>query len=784
MSVIDALGLLKVDFLGLSTLTIMQRCCQMIKDRHGKDYNLHNIPLDDPETYDLLGRGETAGVFQLEGGGMTRWVKEMKPHNLDNVIAMVALYRPGPMDFIPSYVKRMHGEEEITYRHESLEPILKETYGITVYQEQIMYTAMDVGGYTASDADFLRKAVAKKKEKELLKNREKFVKGALERGVPQEVGNQIFEDWEAFARYGFPKGHAADYAVIAVETAYLKAHYPVEYMTALISVYKNDTDRVAFYIQDCNSMGIEVLPPNINKSCWDFSIEDSEEEEGRSCIRFGLGAIKNVGSGPVDAIIEAREDGPFEDLTDLANRVDLRKVGKRALESMIKVGALDVFGPRMALMQVMDKAISISGSTFHAAEMGQMSFFGSDSGLVQKISLPDVDPDYNRREQLRWERELVGLYVSDHPLRETAAQLKGIVTHFSNQLAQVDQGNFVRVFGEVVSIRHHQTKKGDPMAFVSIEDIGGVIRLVLFPKTWKRLSGRLQYGRVVIVEGKVDNGRGDPNILVDDIKEDLMIDPARFAVEQSEPVSKPLELPPQTTIKDETPTVEPQTEPDPEIIAEQPPVYQSEEVTEAWDNDVPPPPENFSDDWGELNGVPSQPVPVTTEPVPEVETPVQVAPEEVSEPADVEEQALDETVEVQEPEPEEPTPVIPAEVASVSQPKTDEEPKIDIPPVPPRQPKKEEAPESVDKAGAPKMITIVLRSTGDKDRDILRMRRIYGVLISSPGNDRFAFYMIERNRGYRLEFPSDSTEFNSGLRAALEEIVGVGNVIVEPITYL
>ena len=497
MSTIDALGLLKVDFLGLSTLTIMERCCKMISERHGIEYDLHNIPLDDPETYELLGRGDTAGVFQLEGGGMTRWVKEMKPHTLDNVIAMVALYRPGPMDFIPSYVKRMHGEEEITYRHDSLKPILEETYGITVYQEQIMYTAMEVGGYTASEADFLRKAVAKKKEKELLKNREKFVNGALEHGVPKEVGNQIFEDWEAFARYGFPKGHAADYAVIAVETAYLKAHYPVEYMTALISVYKNDTDRVAFYIQDCNNMGIEVLPPNINRSCWDFSIEDSEEEEDKSCIRFGLGAVKNVGNGPVEALLEARQEGEFADLTDLANRLDLRKVGKRALESLIKVGALDVFGPRMALIQVMDKALSISGSTFQAAEVGQLTFFGSESGLVQKIVLPEIDPEYNRREQLSWERELVGLYVSDHPLREAAAQLKGIVTHFSNQLSLVEQDSFVRVFGEVVSIRHHQTKRGDPMAFVSIEDTAGIIRLVLFPRTWKKLSGRLQFGKVV-----------------------------------------------------------------------------------------------------------------------------------------------------------------------------------------------------------------------------------------------------------------------------------------------
>lgn len=792
MSNIDALGLLKVDFLGLSTLTIMQRCCEMIKQRHGVEYNLHNIPLDDPETYELLGRGETAGVFQLEGGGMTRWVKEMKPHNLANVIAMVALYRPGPMDFIPSYVKRMHGEEEITYRHELLEPILKETYGITVYQEQIMYTAMDVGGYTASEADFLRKAVAKKKEKELLKNREKFISGALERGVPEEVGQQIFEDWEAFARYGFPKGHAADYAVIAVETAYLKAHYPVEYMTALISVYKNDTDRVAFYIQDCASMDIDVLPPDINKSFFDFSIEDSPEEAGKSCIRFGLGAVKNVSCTPVEALLEARQDGPFEDLTDLANRVDLRKVGKRALESIIKVGAMDAFGPRMALLDVMDKAISISASSFQAAEVGQLSFFGSDSGLVQKIAIPNVDPDYNRREQLSWERELVGLYVSDHPLRETAAQLKGIVTHFSSQLAQVEQDNFVRVFGEVVAIRHHQTKKGDPMAFVRIEDTGGIIRLVLFPNTWKRLSGRLQYGKVVIVEGKVDNGRGDPNILVDDIKENLVIDPDRQAdalaeMAAFEPPTQAAQLdalaePYAPSLQDVDP--EPETF-QPDQMADEEDTYVKEDGPDyVFDEDIPPPPENFPDDWEILTG--GETADQTLSPqVQAEEVMINAAPDE----AQGDEHAPDQgdvSPELPADQKTETSSVIETSTVrlQVSTPISENKQKDDLPPIALPKPQKTQASDGVEKSGAPEMVTVVLRSTGDKDRDILRMRRIYGVLISSPGNDRFAFYMIERSRGYRLEFPSESTDFTPGLRAMLEEIVGVGNVIVEPITYL
>ncbi|HEX6303950.1 MAG TPA: DNA polymerase III subunit alpha, partial [Anaerolineales bacterium] len=274
MSILDSLGLLKVDFLGLATLTIMARACDLIRERHGIDLNLQNIPTNDPETYELLGRGETAGVFQVEGSGMRRYLMQMKPKNLDNVIAMVALFRPGPMEFIPSYISRMHAQEQVTYRHPSLESILEETYGITVYQEQIMYTAMKLAGYTASEADNLRKGVAKKKADVLLTHRKKFVSGAVERDIPEEVANQIFDDWEAFARYGFPKGHAADYGVIAVQTAYLKAHYPVEYMTALLSVNQNDTDKIAFYVADCRRMGIEVEPPDVNASGYDFTIED------------------------------------------------------------------------------------------------------------------------------------------------------------------------------------------------------------------------------------------------------------------------------------------------------------------------------------------------------------------------------------------------------------------------------------------------------------------------------------------------------------------------------
>jgi DNA polymerase-3 subunit alpha len=299
MSTVDDLGLLKVDFLGLSTLTIMARACELIEARHGVKLHLNNIPTDDPKTFELLGKGETAGVFQFEGAGMRRWMTAMKPTSLDNAVAMVALFRPGPMEFIPTYISRMHGKEEVSYAHPDLESIFKETYGIPVYQEQLMFAVMEIADYSASDADDLRKAIAKKIDAKLEKHRKKFVEGAMGHGIAEGAAKEIFAGWENFARYGFNKAHAADYATIAVQTAYLKAHYPIEYMTALLSVAKNDTAKVAYYIGDCRRLGFDVLPPDINFSQWDFSIDDSVE--GNPTIRFGLGAVKNVGQGPVEA---------------------------------------------------------------------------------------------------------------------------------------------------------------------------------------------------------------------------------------------------------------------------------------------------------------------------------------------------------------------------------------------------------------------------------------------------------------------------------------------------
>ena len=319
-----------------------------------------------------------------------------------------------------------------------------------------MFAVMQLAGYTAPEADELRKAISKKQKDKLLTHREKFIQGASRQGISQKTAGEIFDDWEEFARYGFNKAHAADYGMIAVQTAYLKAHFPVEYITALLSVNQGDSAKVAVYVADCRRMGIAVEPPDVNISDWDFTIED--HPDGTSSIRFVLGAVKNVGRGPVEAILQARGSLPYNDLNDFAHRVDLRHVGKRALECLIKVGALDRFGSRPAILHVIDRIISISASHFRAADLGQMSFFGAQGGVAQDISLPSTTNEISRREILNWERELIGLYVSDHPLSPVMADITQAVSHYSSQLAEANPNERVRVAGLITRIRHHQSK--------------------------------------------------------------------------------------------------------------------------------------------------------------------------------------------------------------------------------------------------------------------------------------------------------------------------------------
>ena len=1150
MGILDSMGMLKVDFLGLSTLTVMARACAMIKERHGLDLNLDNIPLDDPETFELMGRGQTAGIFQLEGNGMTRWVVEMKPRSLDHIIAIVALYRPGPMDFIPSYVKRMNGEEAIEYRHPSMEPIFRDTYGIAVYQEQIMRAVVELAGYTRSESDDLRKAISKKQADKIAKHKQKFIKGASERTMDEATATAIFEDWEQFARYGFNKclpgdvevldadtgrlvkiedlyhnstrltktistdiealklhpgtvvrvmdngvkpvyrlttalgrqieatanhpfytyggwkvlnylqpgeliavprllpvegkqnwpeykiialghllaegnlchphsvyfysqddyqvqdfvsaaeqfenvrctakmhksawsvyagrvdrsippeiftwageigllgktasqkeipspvfeltnrqislllsrmwegdghldpqshcafyatasermarqmqhlllrlgiisrlrkvmfpykdgrigwqlfitgyenlyafagtvggylisaknkaameallegrpartlgtkdivpiaakelvrtakdhlgitwldlnaesgiaqrefypahtatkrgftrqtmsrladyfddpamrrlsdsdvywdeivsieyagekqtydleiaehhnfiandiivhnSHAADYGLIAVQTAYLKTHYPAEYMSALMSVYRQDTAKIAFYVSDSRSMGIDVLPPDVNHSGFDFTIEDRESSPA---IRYGMGAVKNVGQGPVDLIMAARaEGGPFGDINDFARRVDLRSAGKRALESLIKVGALDSFGERGALLAALDRITAASASHFRAAEAGQMSLFGAATGVTAEIvSLPEK-VTIDRKEMLNWERDLIGLYISDHPLSPYQATLSRIVSHFSSQLPEANHGEKVRVAGLVTATRPHQTKAGKPMGFLTIEDIQGSIELVLFPRTWAQTRELCEVGKVIVVEGKVDAQGSSPKILVDTIKTEMAI------LEPLDPI-EPAAAP--ESVREPRPVYQPQTAPRPRL-QEVPAPNIPDEFIPDWDEDGPPPPDAFPPGWDEWT--PSA--------------------------RHVEEDVLLEA------------PVLAGQPAPVESPAP--EAAVTAMPLPPRRaPVREEEPER-----PPRQIVIVMRPNGDPERDRRRTKRIFDLLISYPGRDRFSFQIFEDGRGYLLDFPNYNTRLNPELLERLKKLIPEEQWRIEEIT--
>jgi DNA polymerase-3 subunit alpha len=753
MSTLDSLGLLKIDFLGLTTLTIMERACALINARHGVKHDLYNIPLDDPATFELLGRGETAGVFQFEGAGMRRWMMAMKPTTLAHAVAMVALFRPGPMEFIPKYVDRMHGKEPVTYAHPALEKIFAETYGIAVYQEQLMSAVMQVAGYTAAEADDLRKAIAKKIEAKLKKHRKKFVEGAVKQGIEEKTADAIFEDWENFARYGFNKAHAADYGALAVQTAYLKLHYPVEYMTALLSVTQGDTDKVAYYVADCRRMSIPVLPPDINASDWGFAIQDLED--GSSAIRFGLGAIKNVGQGAVEAIIAGRSNQPFVDLADLARRADLRQVGKRAMEYLTKAGALDAMGSRHAILEVLDQLIATSAVHFHAKEVGQLTFFeGGAAGVSPELVLASKDDTHEafRRERLNWERELIGLYVSDHPLNPMMAELTSVVTHFSSQLSVVEGDERVRVAGLVKNFRSFPTKKGKMMAFVTIEDPHGVIELVVFPGPWEKSSGLIEYEKLIVVEGRMDSQNGEGKILVDKIDNKLSI---------TVPVN------PSLTSTSVSPSPQPASTPAPQPPSTPAPRQRIDEPAEFSFADAPEPPDLFPPNW-ELSVEDHFPL--------MGETPAAPAPEESKAEVIVEEPSMaadgNEEETPLEPPIDSVAEVVTAGLGAVVSPAP--RGAAAVPFLPPR-------PAGRGGERQPRMVTIYLRSKGDKARDILAIRRVHGALISYPGADRFAFYVFEGRSGYLLDFPNDTTDLNEGLQARLEEMVGANNLRVEPI---
>ncbi len=536
MGDLEQIGLLKMDFLGLSNLSVLAQAVRNIKKTRRIEIDVRQLPLDDAKTYEMLGRGETTGVFQLESAGMRRNIQQLKPQNVRELAAMVALYRPGPMDHIPTYINRKHGREPVNYPHPSLKPILQETYGVIVYQDQVLKVVQALAGFSLGKADILRRAMGKKKKDEMARMRQEFVAGAKERGIPEDEANHLFDLIEPFAGYAFNKAHAVCYAHIAYQTAYLKANYPVEYMAALMAVYKDKTDKVANFIDECHKLGIQVLPPDINRSEMSFSLESvspSSPSNARSrraksvqyehAIRFGLGAIKGVGESAVEAILKEREaGGPFADVFDFMARMqESGSVNRATLEALIQAGAFESLHPNRAqLLKGLDLVLDYAQAVGRARAVGQNSLFDGGSHeeetpAVMKPLLPSVD-DLSIPEKLALERELLGVYLSDHPVRPYARALAQRATPIAKAL-EAELGTALTIGGIISSMRVITTKqKGNRMASIVLEDMSGSIQVTIFPQTYEQYREQLQKDRVVLLKGKVQardfrgrNGNGE-----------------------------------------------------------------------------------------------------------------------------------------------------------------------------------------------------------------------------------------------------------------------------------
>ncbi len=525
MGQVEELGLLKMDFLGLSNLTIINNCLRIIKRVYKDAIDLPALSLDDSETYKLLGSGDSTGVFQLESAGMKRYLKELQPTAFEDIIAMVALYRPGPMQFIESFVNRKHGREKITYLHPSMKPALGNTYGILVYQEQFMQISKDVCGFTGGQADTLRKAIGKKKIDLMQKMRPEFIEGGVKHsGVAPEVMAKFWDQLEEFANYCFNKSHAACYALIAYWTAYLKAHYPAAFMAALMTSDFDDIDRLAIEIAECKKMGMDVLLPDVNESFLEFAVVPGEKPQ----IRFGMVAIKNVGRGAVEEILRAREEGGyFTDMADFLARVDTHTVNRKALESLIKAGGFDRFADRSTLLHNLDTIVAYGQKLAKQALSGQTDLFGDVLGETHAakpvLTMQPPSVQYNSRDQLLWERELLGLYLSQHPLADFSTLLQEQTVPL-NSLEQGHDGKQIIVGGNVAAVREIVTKNGQKMAFVKIEDEFGEVEVILFPSVLQQTAGLWERDRVVIVRGKV-NAKDKDGSLQSELK--IMADDAR-----------------------------------------------------------------------------------------------------------------------------------------------------------------------------------------------------------------------------------------------------------------
>ena len=522
MGPIEEIGLLKMDFLGLSNLTIINNALRIIKKVYKTDIDLAEIPLEDTPTFELFQRGDTTGVFQLESAGMKRYLRELKPTVFDDIVAMVALYRPGPMQFIDDFIKRKHGEREITYMHPKMEDALKSTYGVLVYQEQVMQISKDLSGFTGGEADTLRKAIGKKNVEMMAKMKTRFIEGAVQESGAKEEDMEIFwKQLEDFAAYCFNKSHAACYGLIAYWTAYLKAHFPEAFMAALMTSDADDTERLAIEMNECKHMGIKVLSPDVNESFVEFAVVPGKKE-----IRFGMAAVKGVGTAVVEEILRAREDGKFVSVEDFARRVSTSRVNKKAWESLIKTGAFDTLADRSDLLFNLETIQGFASKLQKEALSGQTDLFGgmADMASVQpKVALTPAPVRHTEKERLTWERELLGLYISAHPLDNYAAYFEEQAIPLSELTPDLD-GRTLTIGGIIASVRSIVTKSGTKMAFVKLEDKTHETEVIIFPKLYEIIGAKLVQDTVIRASGKASsrdrdgNVSGDVKLIADEIQ--------------------------------------------------------------------------------------------------------------------------------------------------------------------------------------------------------------------------------------------------------------------------
>lgn len=512
---VEELGLLKMDLLGLRTLTVINNAVRLVEESQGIIIDLSKIPLDDQETYDLLSAGDTIGVFQLESSGLRAVLKELKPQTFEDIIAINALYRPGPLGsgMIEDFIKRRHGEVEVTYLHPILEPILKPTYGVIVYQEQVMLIASELAGFSLGEADLLRRAMGKKKPEIIAGLRQQFIDGAETKGVEREIAGKVFDLMEYFAGYGFNKSHSAAYALLAYQTAYLKAKYPVEFMAALLTSVMESADRVPFYVEECRQRKIKVLPPDVNESSESFLVSQNQ-------IRFGLAAIKQVGLQAIQGILAERKNGPFLSLQDFCTRVDLNHLNRRVMENLIKAGAFSSTpGTRAQLLQILPPCLEQGLNLQREKNSNQLSLFDfstQEESYNPPIPLPEVI-DFTEKEELQMEKEVLGLYISGHPLAQYQDAIKRKTSHSIDELTMARDGETVIIAGIITAVRRTITKRGEMMAYITLEDLTGQMEVLVFPKSFSKFNDLLQNDNVVIARGRFNYQEDKPKLMLEQL---------------------------------------------------------------------------------------------------------------------------------------------------------------------------------------------------------------------------------------------------------------------------